>query len=362
MTVRVRERRPVVAPCGARLDEQVVPGGLRVAVHPERHRAAARRNLERAGQPLVGGVRRLREQELGPGSRGDRGQPVRCQGGGDGVPVLDAGALIAGDVELPDRHRGEVAGHRLDRVPRPGRRRARRRVPGQDSVGDRLDAHRDRDVERVGGAVARVVVGGEPRRRDVRLADDHGAVGRGDEARATELVEHLRHAVVAHHDGEARPVRDPGTRPDGELARVAAPRGRPSVDLDGAHREPDEVEVERGQVLGRAGRDGGDALEDVGVRRVADREVVVGDVVAAVAVEGVVRIADPWRPGAEPRCRGRAGGGQQGDEETQDSNEHGQLARHRDPPRDDRHPRSRGGGSSVSPDAGNDPLDTVGLR
>ena len=59
--------------------------------------------------------------------------------------------------------------------------------------------------------------------------------------------------------------------------------------------EPDEVQVERRQRLCRLGSDLRRALQHVGGRVVADGEVVVVDVVAAVAVEREVRVADAGR-------------------------------------------------------------------
>src|SRR5690606_8627804 len=61
-----------------------------------------------------------------------------------------------------------------------------------------------------------------------------------------------------------------------------------------------EVEIERGQVLRRLGENGRRAGEPVAFRLVAHSDVVVRDVVAVVAVQRVIGIADsrtarPWR-------------------------------------------------------------------
>ena len=99
-----------------RLDHEEVPLGLGPAVHPERERATARGDADRAGQPLVRRVRESREQELVAGA-GSRDRLVEC--GVDGVGVAQATALVAVQVELTDVDGGEVRRHRVARLPGP---------------------------------------------------------------------------------------------------------------------------------------------------------------------------------------------------------------------------------------------------
>jgi hypothetical protein len=80
--------------------------------------------------------------------------------------------------------------------------------------------------------------------------------------------------------------------------------------------QPDEVEVEARQVLRRARGDARMTHEPSGARVVADLEPVALDVVAAVAVEREVAVADPCRPGAvrDVGLRGGARGQAERDE------------------------------------------------
>ena len=86
--------------------------------------------------------------------------------------------------------------------------------------------------------------------------------------------------------------------------------GAAQVDSDGGDVELLEVEVEARQVLRSARRDHGKAVEPVRRRVVREREVVVLGVVATVALQWEVRVADarPTRlvAGAAPP---RPGGG-----------------------------------------------------
>ena len=131
-----------------------------------------------------------------------------------------------------------------------------------------------------------------PARCDVRLADDERSVVRVQEAGA---LERLRNAAVADDDGEVAPFGQAALRRDGELAAFTAPERAAPVHDDGVDRQPDEIEVEARQVLGRGGTKLGLALEEIRRRVVLHLEVVVADVVAAVPVKRKIRIAGARR-------------------------------------------------------------------
>jgi hypothetical protein len=76
---------------------------------------------------------------------------------------------------------------------------------------------------------------------------------------------------------------DGSARRDGQLLAAARPGCLPVAHLDVAHLEADEVEVEAAQVLGGPDGDGRLPLQTVRRGVVGDVEVVVADVVAAVA-------------------------------------------------------------------------------
>jgi hypothetical protein len=80
------------------------------------------------------------------------------------------------------------------------------------------------------------------------------------------------------------------------VLRAAEP-GRTGGETDPRDREQ-EVEVERGQPLGRAQRDDGVARQPAGGEAVPVVHGVRAHVDPAVAVQGEVRIADAGRPGA----------------------------------------------------------------
>src|SRR4029079_8021559 len=101
--VPVGYRRPVVAAQGACLDEREVPAGLRVAEDVEGQLRAARRNGDRPGDALVGGLADVRVQELGTGCRRDGRREVLEERRVDRVPVLEAVGRVGVDVELSDR-------------------------------------------------------------------------------------------------------------------------------------------------------------------------------------------------------------------------------------------------------------------
>ena len=203
---------------------------------------------DRAGEPLVRQVARLRERELVAGAR----RYWLVQPGVDRVPIVDAAArgrrgrrthrsaIIA---------RYEAIGSRAfqTHVVRPPPRHASLEL----AVGDRLEPARDGDLERVRRLVARMVVRRVPRGRAVGLADLERAIVRVEEARrdpgsvcgtpsyAMRTVNLLR-------------VAQPARRPDRQLAVGVGPASpaSPFTRTD-ADRQVVEIEVEARQVLGR---------------------------------------------------------------------------------------------------------------
>ena len=232
------------------------------------------------------------------------------QVGVERVPVPDAAGLALADVELADRQGHQVGGHRLLRAPRPGRPAVAGLLALQDPVGDGLQTLRDGGGDAHRGGVPRVVVGGEPGRRGVGLAGDDRAVVGVDEAGDAEegVPERLRHAVVGDDGGERGAVGQHVLRSDGQLLPAPAPGRVVAVDGERPDLQPHEVEIEAGQVLEGPRLDGGDPGEDVGGRVVTHVEVVVPDVVAAVAVEREVRVPDAGCTGRSHRVRRRPRG------------------------------------------------------
>ena len=274
-------------------------------------------HLERSRQSLVGRplVSDLREEQLVASDRRSRrrsGHQERV----DCVPEGETVGLVGVHVELADGHRQEVRNHRLDRVPGPCAGVAGVLLVNQHAIRDGFDARRHRDRDRDGGLVARMVVDREPELRNMRFADHDRPVIRRDEARAAEFLQGLRHTVVTRHDRELGTVGDPRRRLDGELLTLPRRLRADAIYRKRAQPHSDEIEVERGQVLGGRGLDRGLADQHVSVRVVADVEVVVLDVIAAVAVEREVRVADPggtgrersgWRGERDPRRQQRDG-------------------------------------------------------
>ena len=250
----------------------------------------------------------------------------------DGIPVGQAAGRVGVDVELADRHHREIRRHRLDGVPVPGRPGAAGLLADQGPVRQCLESGWDGDVERERRLVAGVVVGREPARGDVRLANDDRTVVGVDEAGQAEFLERLGHAVITGDDGEGRPVRQTDLRLDRQLLALALGRRGSAVHGQGAKAQPDEVEVERRQVLRCVRLDRRDAGQLVGGRVVRDGQVVVLDVVAAIPVAREVRVTDPGAAGRELvrwRCeRGRDAGRQQND----CRNERRKLPGHGSPP------------------------------
>jgi hypothetical protein len=145
-----------------------------------------------------------------------------------------------------------------------------------------------------------VVVDGEPGRRDLRLPGDGHPVGGRHEAgphHGPGEDELLRHAAVTDLDLEAAPVAQRAPRRDDELLAEAHPPRAPPVDRDALDVEPDQVEVQAAQVLGRLRLDVGIPVETVGRGVVVDLKVIRAHVVAAVAVPRVVAVPDPRGPG-----------------------------------------------------------------
>ena len=197
-------------------------------------------------------------------------------------------------VEPAERRRREVGRHRVGLLPDPGRPAGARRRRDEDAVRQRRQAlrHGDGEVER--RLVARVVVARIPAGRALRLVDDEGAVVGGDPAldRLVRVDDHLRDAAVVDGDAEGRAAPDPGLRRDHELLAVARKRGGDAVHRQLRDLEAAQVEIEAGEILRRRRGDDGLAVEHVGARVVRELEVVVGDVVAAVARVREERIAE----------------------------------------------------------------------
>ncbi len=309
VAVEVGQRRPVVLARRVGLDEREVPVGLGVAGDPERQLGALGRHRDGAGQALVGRLGRLRQGELGARARLGPDEQV----GVDGVVVADALLLVGRRVELADVHRGQVGGHRLVGLPPPGAGAVAVVLgPAEAAVGHDLEPGRRGQLHVEGGLVAGVVVGREPGGGHVGLAHDHRAVVGGDEAGAAALDD-VGHAVVGDLHGERRVPGQARLRRHRQLAAVARPGRRLVVHLDRADGHPLEVEVEGREVLQRPGREQRGAGQHVGGGVVGQVEVVLLDLVPAVAVEREVRVADAGRPGRVRRCglgRGRGQGHQ----------------------------------------------------
>src|SRR5690606_8987458 len=151
----------------------------------------------------------------------------------------------------------------------------------------------DGDVE--GGLVPGVVVAREPPRRDFRLPNGERAVG-GADPRVEPVDVHTGWNTCVFDDERRQAVlrQRPG-RLDGELGALLVEFGFGPVHPHRFHRKG-EVQVERRQLLRRPGHDGGRAGKVVITRLVAQLDVVVRDVVAAVAVTREVGIAYAGSP------------------------------------------------------------------
>jgi hypothetical protein len=197
---------------------------------------------------------------------------------------------------LPDRHRGQVGGHRIAGRPRPGGATTLGFHSGAGAVGHRLHPLRRGDLEAEGGLVARVVVGRKPVAGPVRLGRDVAAhAGLTDPA---QLAEGVRPAGL----GRALVVDDHHHRLVGGQRRLGGEhqvQARPalfhllSVDRRRGHRQAVQVEAQLVEVVGGAQRNGGHRLEAHQVVVHVEDQVVGGHVVAGVAAVGEVVIADP---------------------------------------------------------------------
>ena len=274
---------------------------------------------QRGGHPARGAEGVVAELGLEPAddARAAAHQPHRHGPAGrlqalrDGVEVGQAVRDTALGLEPPGGEEGEVGRHRPVHPPAPGVPAAGGGGGDQVAVADRLLARRDRDGDVEGGLVARVVVGGEPPGRDLRLVGGERLGLGGDPGHDAPAAHVLGRAVVVHRDGEhgAGPDRAGGCHH--ELVAVGlgrADRGPVDPDrVDGQH----QVEVEPRQVLRRARGERRRAGQRPGGQGVAHVDGVVPHVVAAVAVDREVGVPDAGRPGLR-RARACLGGTDRG--------------------------------------------------
>ena len=179
---------------------------------------------------------------------------------------------------------------------------ADRPLPAEKAVGDSGFSLWHGDPEVIGRLVGGVIVDGVPGWRAVGLVGDERAVRVGHPAvERTGVVQGLAgRPGVADHDGEGSGALDGPAGVDGELLAITGERCRSPVHRQSADGETQQVQVEGVQRRGGPGLDGGDSGEvagDVRGGRVLQVQVVVPDVVAAVAGEGEVVIADTVGPG-----------------------------------------------------------------
>ena len=221
----------------------------------------------------------------------------------DGAPV-ERGRRRLVHVELPDRDHRQVGGHRVARVPAPGRLRGALVAADEVAVGGHLVAGRHRDRVAEAGLVAGGVVGGQPGHRAHRLAQGHRPVGGAHPALGAAVGVGVlgRLALPRHRDGEPAPLHRLGGGDDQLVrARTPVPRRDP-VDEHLGDARPGEVEVE-----GVEGPRGPRPHHHPGRGAVGHRLVVHGHVVdphlvAAVALLGEERVA---RGPGRRRCAGQ---------------------------------------------------------
>ena len=219
------------------------------------------------------------------------GTPARRPAGLD-HPVADAG----GD---------EVGGHLLRLVPDKGALAVGGDLRDQPAVGDHALARRDRGPDRPGRLVARVVRQRHPGRGHVGLVAHERAVfgvqeavGRAEHDRRAD--DRLRDPAVVDRHVEGRALPQAVERRDLQLLAVAVEGGGIVVHAHRADLELLQVEVQARQVLGGARPDDHGAVQPVGRRVVGEAQVVVPDVVAAVAFQREVGVADA-SPEATPQ-------------------------------------------------------------
>ena len=144
-----------------------------------------------------------------------------------------------------------------------------------------------------------MVVDRKPRRGRLGLAGHDHAVrrpGETDWGPDERLTEDHRNAVILDRDEE------PGTPVERMLGRhrqlVTGPGGRrpPAVDRDACDLESRQVEVEAAQALPRTRLDRRVTVEHVGCRVIAQVEVVMARVVAAVSRHREIGVARTRRP------------------------------------------------------------------
>src|SRR5262249_62198926 len=93
------------------------------------------------------------------------------------------------------------------------------------------------------------------------------------------------------HGGEALTLSQrPSWGHDQLMVIGPAPAGICTIDNDGAHLQPLEVEVKAIQTLRRPGRDRRDSSQTIAARAVSALPAVVLDLVPPVSVEGEVRV------------------------------------------------------------------------
>jgi len=219
-----------------------------------------------------------------------------------GIVVADrhtachAGVL---DVPVPDGQRHQVGGQGVVLLPQPGARAVPLLHGAQDAVRRHLPRLGHGDAEGVGGLVGGVVVHRVPGGSAGRLAghEDGIVVRVPAEGVAIVAAGAVRAGVagVGHGDGEGLPagerlLRDEDEFPASERRPAGAAVHRRRRDV-----RPLVVEVQAGQARQRLRVDRRRAGDLVAAHVDGQIERVVGDVIAPVAHQGEVRVADARR-------------------------------------------------------------------
>ncbi len=287
------------------------------------HDPAQRR--ERVALAVVGGVEvddLGRATEVGGrlllacrGQRGgDRGverhRLVQASGGGPGPVRL--GRVERVDVELADRDGHEVGRRRGGLLPHERAPASRAPPGGQDAGGEGAPAAGNGDAGRVGRLVGGDVVVRVPAHGPDGLSDDDRSGLRVRDPALLEAGRPLQRPLdpaVAHDDPKPAPVANPAARRDRQLRALGVddePR-RPAADAHAPDLVPRrQVEAEAGKALRGDGVDGRRALEALLGHGVVEVEVIVPDVVAAVADRRKQRVAE--RPGPGVNAAGAVAG------------------------------------------------------